>query len=228
MGTYTTLLLDVDGTLLDFKASERAALETTFQRHGYLLNDSVKETYHAINSALWGRFERGEISREEVIYSRFVELFRALGIDGDGRAFEDEYQEELGRGAFLLPGAEEVCAYCARFCDLYIVTNGVSRTQYSRLHDSGLDRYMKGIFVSEDAGYQKPMKAYFDYVFARIPGFQAEKTLIVGDSLRSDIRGGNNAGIDTCWYCPDGGQMPGDVRVNYTIRRLEELKDLIA
>lgn len=76
MGTYTTLLLDVDGTLLDFKASERAALETTFQRHGYLLNDSVKETYHAINSALWGRFERGEISREEVIYSRFVELFR--------------------------------------------------------------------------------------------------------------------------------------------------------
>ena len=99
MGTYTTLLLDVDGTLLDFKASERAALETTFQRHGYLLNDSVKETYHAINSALWGRFERGEISREEVIYSRFVELFRALGIDGDGRAFEDEYQEELGRGA---------------------------------------------------------------------------------------------------------------------------------
>ncbi|MFR8531450.1 MAG: HAD-IA family hydrolase, partial [Anaeromassilibacillus sp.] len=140
----------------------------------------------------------------------------------------DEYQEELGRGAFLLPGAEEVCAYCARFCDLYIVTNGVSRTQYSRLHDSGLDRYMKGIFVSEDAGYQKPMKEYFDYVFARIPGFQAEKTLIVGDSLSSDIRGGNNAGIDTCWYCPDGGQMPGDVRVNYTIRRLEELKDLIA
>ena len=84
MGTYTTLLLDVDGTLLDFKASERAALETTFQRHGYLLNDSVKETYHAINSALWGRFERGEISREEVIYSRFVELFRALGIDATG------------------------------------------------------------------------------------------------------------------------------------------------
>lgn len=104
MGTYTTLLLDVDGTLLDFKASERAALETTFQRHGYLLNDSVKETYHAINSALWGRFERGEISREEVIYSRFVELFRALGIDGDGRAFEDEYQEELGRGRFCFRG----------------------------------------------------------------------------------------------------------------------------
>ena len=128
----------------------------------------------------------------------------------------------------IISWVSEISAYCARFCDLYIVTNGVSRTQYSRLHDSGLDRYMKGIFVSEDAGYQKPMKAYFDYVFARIPGFQAEKTLIVGDSLSSDIRGGNNAGIDTCWYCPDGGQMPGDVRVNYTIRRLEELKDLIA
>lgn len=227
MGKYTTLLLDVDGTLLDFQAAERAALRETFRRHGYLLDDHVKQTYHTINSALWRRFEQGEITREDVIYSRFVGLFAALGIDGDGLAFEDEYQEELGRGAFLIPGAEELCAYCARFCDLYIVTNGVSRTQYSRLRDSGLDRYMKGIFVSEDAGFQKPMKEYFDYVFARIPDFCAERTLIVGDSLSSDILGGNNAGIDTCWYCPAGDKAPEGMRVDYTIRSLEELKPLI-
>ena len=227
MGNYTTLLLDVDGTLLDFEEAERVALEATFRRHGYPLDHSIKKMYHSINRKLWKQFERGEISREQVIYSRFVDLFQAAGIEGDGRTVEDEYQEELGRGAFLIPGAKEICAYCAQFCDLYIVTNGVSRTQYSRLRDSGLDRFMKGIFVSEDAGYQKPMKEYFDYVFARIPGFSPKKTLIVGDSLSSDIQGGNNAGIDTCWYCPKGGEVPAGVRVNYTIHRLDALKDLI-
>ncbi|MEI3405258.1 MAG: YjjG family noncanonical pyrimidine nucleotidase [Christensenellales bacterium] len=190
----------------------------TFRRHGYPLDHSIKKMYHSINRALWKQFERGEISREQVIYSRFVDLFQAAGIEGDGRAFEDEYQEELGRGAFLLPARRRSAHIAHNSATLYIVTNGVSRTQYSRLRDSGLDRYMKGIFVSEDAGYQKPMKEYFDYVFARIPGFQAEKTLIVGDSLSSDIRGGNNAGIDTCWYCPrvDRGSCGGPVIIRST------------
>lgn len=162
-----------------------------------------------------------------MIYSRFVRLFEELGIDGDGRAFEDEYQDALGQGHFLIHGAEEICTYCAARCNLYVVTNGVSRTQYSRLQSSGLDRFMKGIFVSEDAGYQKPMKAYFNYVFARIPDFDPETALIVGDSLSSDIQGGVNAGIDTCWYCPDETVENKGIRVDYRIRRLDELRKII-
>ena len=162
-----------------------------------------------------------------MIYSRFGLLFKEIGIEDDGIRFEDVYQDLLGQQHILIPHAKEVVEYLYSLYDLYIVTNGVTATQLRRLKDSGLDRYMKGIFVSEATGYQKPMKEYFNYCFERISGFETEKSLIIGDSLSSDMKGGNNAGIKTCWYNPFQLKNESEIKVDYEIQSLTELYQLL-
>ena len=223
MKKYRTLLLDADDTLFDFGACEREALRLAFEKYGYPLNDEIRRRYSEINKALWKRYELGEIDRHRVIYTRFGELFRQIGIEDDGIAFEDDYQELLGMQSFMIEEAPEVLKYLQDRYDLYIVTNGVTATQLRRLHESGVDRCVKRIFVSEETGYQKPQKEFFDYCFQRIDRLDLSKTLIIGDSLSSDILGGNNAGIDICWYNPQGLPNTSEARVDYEIRNLKEL-----
>ena len=227
MRKYQTLLLDADGTLFDFDACESEALKLVFQKYGYPLDDSIKERYETINKGLWLRYELGEIDRDTVIYTRFSELFRQLGIEDDGILFEDDYQKYLGMQHFFIEGAPELLEYLFGKYDLYIVTNGVTATQYRRLRESGVEHYMKRIFVSEETGYQKPQREFFDYCFQRIDPLDLSRTLIIGDSLSSDILGGNNAGIDTCWYNPGALVNDMKVQVNYEIRTLKELSDLL-
>lgn len=227
MSKYTTLLFDADGTLLDFNESERQALIKTFQKYHLFLNEDIKELYEKINAELWKQFENGIIDKKTVLYTRFVKLFQKLDIQLDGIAFEDDYQNELGKGAFLLPHTRDVLEHLSKYYDLYIVTNGVSKTQYNRLYKSHIDKYFINIFVSEDIGYQKPMKEYFDYCFARISDFQLKKTLIIGDSLSSDILGGINAGIDTCWIHTAHMTHTTDIIPTYSIRDLRELYDIL-
>ncbi|ROR22103.1 2-haloacid dehalogenase [Mobilisporobacter senegalensis] len=223
MNKFKTILFDIDGTLLDFKASEEEALEKVFAMHNYILDEHVKGTYERINKFLWEQYELGIIDRNMVIYSRFVKLFEELGIDGDGIRFEDEYQELLGEGHALMDGAREVLEYLHPKYELYVVTNGVTRTQMKRLQDSKLKDYFKDIFVSEATGYQKPMKEYFDYCFERIPNLDLSKTIIIGDSLSSDIQGGNNASVATCWVNPDSLDNKEKISVDYEIKQLKEL-----
>lgn len=227
MKKYEILLFDVDGTLLDFNAAQENALKRAFQNHSFELDDNVKAVYDEINHNLWKQYENGSITKEEVIYSRFVKLFDRLSLEGDGVAFEDEYQELLGQGHELIDGAIEILNVLSKSHDLYIVTNGVTRTQRSRLKASGIDQLMKDVFISEETGYQKPMKEYFDYCFARIPNINLEKTLIIGDSLSSDILGGNNAGIDTCWFNPLVLESDIDVKIDYQIKELIELLKIV-
>jgi len=227
MSNYQTILFDADGTLLDFEAAQRKALKQVFKNHNYTLDEKVKNVYYKINSALWKQYEEGTVSRDDVIYTRFGKLFDTVGIDGDGVAFEDEYQELLGQGHEVIEGAIEVLENLRNTHELYIVTNGVTRTQFSRLKASKLDVYMKDIFVSEATGFQKPMKEYFDYCFERIPGIDLKRTIIVGDSLSSDIMGGNNAGIDTCWYNPEHVPCDIKVQIDYEIRELSELYKIV-
>ncbi len=227
MQQFRTLLFDADNTLFDFTMCERIALETTFAQHGYTLTEEIRETYDRINTDLWKKYEQGLMDRKTVIYSRFGLLFKELGIEEDGIRFEDVYQDLLGQQHILIPHAKEVVEHLYSRYDLYIVTNGVTVTQLRRLKDSGIDRYMKGIFVSEATGYQKPMKEYFDYCFERISGFEKEKTLIIGDSLSSDIKGGNNAGIKTCWYNPFRLKKESEIKVDYEIQSLMELYELL-
>ena len=227
MKNYNTILFDADGTLFDFKRSEREALQKVFAKHNYILDENVKETYHRINHFLWEQYELGAINRNMVIYTRFVKLFEEIGIDGDGITFEDEYQEIIGGEHALLEGAIEVLEYLYPKYELYVVTNGVTKTQMRRLMDSNINKYFKDIFVSETTGYQKPMREYFDYCFERIPKLDLSKTIIIGDSLSSDIKGGNNAGIDTCWFnCYDIPKTT-HLRIDYEIKNLKELYHIL-
>lgn len=225
---YTTLLFDVDGTLLDFDEAERRGVTAVMEYYGIIPTPDRIKRYHQINLAHWKAFERGDIPRSEIFGNRYQQFFSEMGLFVDGAEAETLYRTHLDQCAVLIDGAKEICAYLKKGYDLYIVTNGVSHTQYSRLALSGLDSYFTDIFVSEDTGSQKPQKEYFDYCFSRISEKDHSKILLIGDSLTSDIQGGKNAEVDTCWV-NFSNHLPNDplLKADYEIHRLDELKTFL-
>ena len=224
MKEYKILLLDVDDTLLDFKAAERDGICEVLKAYGEEPDEEKIARYSKLNEGLWKAFERGEIKRDTIMEVRFGRFFAKLGKEVNGPEAEKLYREQLNNSTVIIDGALEILEYLSGKYDLYVITNGVSKTQYNRLDKSGIGRYMKDIFVSEDAGCQKPRKEFFEYCFERLGTSDVSQMLVIGDSLSSDIRGGNNAGIDTCWFNRKGEACPEDITVNYEVRHLEELK----
>jgi len=224
--TYKTLLFDVDDTLLDFQDTENQALQKLFAAQGIQMTDTLKQTYQTLNHGLWQDFEKGKLTREQVTNERFGLFFATLGKTVDSAALEQQYRGFLNQGHKLLGKSDQVLAQLVPDFDAYVVTNGVSKTQYQRLKDAKLMSFFKDIFVSEDTGYQKPMKEFFDYVFARIPNVKKHETVIIGDSLSSDILGGQLAGIDTIWLNPHKKNTDG-IKPTHMIESIEQLPDLL-
>ncbi|WHY29206.1 YjjG family noncanonical pyrimidine nucleotidase [Bacillus wiedmannii] len=227
MKKYKTLLFDVDDTLLDFQKAEKMALRMLFEEKGIHLTSEIERQYKKINKSLWDAFEEGEINRDEVVSTRFSILFKEYGEEIDGILFENNYRSYLEEGDQLMQGAFEFINQIQSEYDLYIVTNGISKTQDKRLRNAGFHALFKDIFVSEDTGFQKPMKEYFDYVFERIPNFSPEEGLIIGDSLSADMKGGYVAGIDTCWFNPEKKSNNGEIVPTYEVQNFEELYALL-
>ncbi|MDF9448206.1 YjjG family noncanonical pyrimidine nucleotidase [Bacillus toyonensis] len=227
MKKYKTLLFDVDDTLLDFQKTEKVALRMLFEEKGIPLTSEVEARYKKVNKGLWDVFEKGEINRDEVVNTRFSILFKEYGEEVDGILFENNYRSYLEEGNQLIQGAFEFINQIQNEYDLYIVTNGVSKTQDKRLRNAGLHSLFKGIFVSEDTGFQKPMKEYFDYVFERIPSFASGEGLIIGDSLSADIKGGYVVGIDTCWFNPEKKLNDSEIVPTYEVHSFEDLYALL-
>jgi len=220
-------LFDADNTLLDFSASERDAFKNLMSKYGYSHDEEMKKKYDTINHGLWKQFEHGEITKDEVVFTRFGRLFEQEGIIHDGVEFEKEYQTALSVGHDVIDGAYEVLEELRRRGKkIYIVTNGVSTTQHKRLHESHIEEMVDGVFVSEEVGYQKPDKEFFNHVFSHIEYINREKTLIIGDSLTSDILGGNKAGIKTCWFNPFSQENDTVAKVDYEIKKLSELLEI--
>lgn len=224
---YKTLLFDVDDTLLDFKKNEEVSIQKLFDYVGCPLTEEIFERYKRINHQLWASFECGEITKDEVIGTRFQQLFKELSVDITGKEVENYYQEQLSNGVYMFEGAYELCETLSKQFDLYIVTNGIAYTQYKRLKSAGLDKLFKAIFVSEEVGYQKPDIQFFHRVFDQIQSFEKENTLIIGDSLTSDILGGNNAGIDTCWFNKRKLDEHELIKATYEIHSLNEILDIV-
>lgn len=224
---YKKLLLDVDGTLLDFDKSAEKGLETLFAQRGYPFDETIFPLYDMINVGLWERYERGEIPRERVLVDRFTIMFERLGIDEKGDTFEDDFRDQLEQNPFWMEGAEELLRYLQPKYEMYIVTNGVARTQKARFAATGLPAYVKDVFISEMIGAQKPQKEYFDYCLAHIGPCEKSEILLVGDSLTADILGANRAGIPSCWFNPKGKANDGQAVPDFEIRRLEELREML-
>lgn len=227
MKPYKTLLFDADNTLLDFTRSEREALTDTLTLYGLPCTEDVIATYSRINDAHWKRLERGEITRAFLQVSRFACFLEACGLHADPEKMAVTYPERLATKSFLIPGAEEVTKTLAKTYDLYIITNGNASVQHGRFDPSPIRKYFRGCFISQELGAEKPSSEFFDIVKKSIPGFRPELALVIGDSLTSDICGGVNAGIDTCWYNPKSKQNTGNVPVTYEIRDLRELLTLL-
>lgn len=221
------LLLDLDDTILDFHMQEHFAIRKTLSAVGITPTDDICNLYSKINLRHWKMLENKEITRETLAWHRFEELFETLGVKGDFRKTAELYWDNLASGHYFLPGAEEALKALAEKYKLYMVTNGTARVQHSRIASAGLAPYFREIFISEEIGVDKPEKAYFDRCFSKIPGFAPERAMIVGDSLGSDIRGGKNAGIKTCWVNPKGKTAPPENRPDYEIKSVVELEELL-
>lgn len=222
------ILFDLDDTLFDFHADERAALEKTFASLELPLDDTVSARYSEINQAQWKALELGEITRAQVKLRRFQLLFEELGYETEQAALAAQiYHERLAEDFHFMEGAPELLEELNGKYRMFLVSNGNLPVQEGRLKKSGIGHYFSDIFISELLGAEKPSKRFFDLVFERIPDFIPENAVIVGDSLTSDIRGGINAGIRTIWFNPKGLPAVPDIPADYEFQKLKDLPVLL-
>jgi YjjG family noncanonical pyrimidine nucleotidase len=220
------MLLDADGTLFDYDKAEHHALRDTLQLYGLEFSEKALRQYRQINRELWTQIERGEVSIGFVQLKRFARFFEAMKFRCDPGEFNSLYIKQLEKSAFLLDDAEMILSELHKNCALYIVTNGIASVQRGRLSHSGLLPYISGIFISEEIGFSKPHRYFFENVFAQIGDIPRGSILLVGDSLSADISGGHASGIDTCWYNPKRASDKGSLRPTYEIGSLIELLEI--
>ena len=225
---YRYLLFDADDTLFDFSQADARAFSVMCRLHDVPNTPENRKLYHAINAELWVAFDRREVSKDFVTLERYVRFFRSLGLDRDPAQANRDYLDALGSKVFPLPHAEEVCrTLFERGHQLYIVTNAVASVQRRRLQSSIFAEWFTDAFISEEAGASKPDAAYYDYVRRQVPGITEVNTLVIGDSLVTDILGANNAGLPCCWFNPNGKPRREGLRIDYEITDLRELLSIV-
>jgi 2-haloacid dehalogenase len=224
---YPWLWFDADGTLFDYNRAEASALQKTFEKLNFPFEDNYLEIYRQINHGLWQALERQEIKPEVLRVRRFELLLETLKLSGSHDELSTIYAEQLGLCTDLIDGAYDVLQTLHKSCKLAIITNGLQSVQRSRLAHSTIRDFISEIIISEEIGIAKPDAAYFEAAFART-GYPAQReVLVIGDSLTSDIRGAVDYGIDTCWYNPSHQPRPDHLEINYEIKHLRELLELI-
>lgn len=224
----TTVLWDIDGTLIDFKKSEYAALYSCFKHFGISLTDEHISKYHLINRSYWDAFDRGEIQKSTVYTARFADFCKLFHFSG---ATPEEinmlYQILLGECSVMYDGAYELCLQL-KACGIkqYAVTNGSTKAQEIKLEKTGLINLFDGVFISDKIGHAKPSQEFFEYVFSHIPDFSKDYSIIIGDNLVCDIDGGNKAGLKTCYFDYENKGCC-DILPDFTVRNMYELKQLL-
>ncbi len=223
--SYTTLLFDVDNTILDFTRCEREAISLVLKNNGIEASDENIVYYSGVNDRFWKMFERGEIEKKEIYEGRFKAFLKEKGFERDSKKISDEYIEALKTFHFPLDGALDMLKRLSKGFEIYCTTNGNAVTQEKRIKNSGILNYAKGVFVSEAIGHQKPEKEYFDYVLKNIPEKDKRKIVVIGDSMSSDILGGINSGIDTVWFNPMGEEP--QFSPTHTAKNFNELIEIL-
>ena len=225
--TKPIVLFDLDDTILDFHKAEAIAIAKTFRELGIEPTQEVIQLYSRINARQWKRLETGEISREQVLVGRFEILFKELGLELSSRQAKALYENFLSQGHYFIPGAEELLKRLQGDYRLFICSNGTAVVQAGRLKSAGISPYFEEIFISEEIGCNKPDPEFFRRCFERIPEFDRERCIMIGDSLSSDILGGINAGIKTCWFNPRHKEVEGNAVPDYELGELEQVPELL-
>lgn len=220
---YKTVLLDADNTLFDFDEAERQALESTLRARGVVPTEEIRARYLAINRPLWEALHRREVSQDWLVVERFRLLGKELGVRCDPAEWNREYLEALGTCPALLPGAEALLEALAPHCVLALATNGVAKVQRARLENSPITAFFQDIFISQEIGVAKPDKEFFTYILTALKA-DARDTVMIGDTLSSDIQGAINAGLDSIWYSrnKEKSELP-----TYRVTTLEEIPELV-
>jgi 2-haloacid dehalogenase len=224
---YKWLLFDADGTLFDYDRAEATALKKTFEEVGPGFEPAYATAYRRINGEIWLEFERGRISQEKLRARRFELLFEAMGIECDAGAFSGRYLRNLAAASQLIEGAEEIVKKLHGKAGLMIMTNGLKDVQRPRFARSIIGGYFDDVVISEEVGVAKPDRRIFDVAFQKMDHPRKEDVLIVGDSLTSDIKGGSDYGIDTCWFNPKQKPRSLDIEIRYEIDDLKDLWDVV-
>lgn len=222
---YQIYLLDIDNTLLDFDATEIKSFRTLLNSYEISYEEELFTQYKKINKNFWALLEQGKVDKDTVRTGRFIEFFGSLNLSYDAEEAERRYQSYLSDGADMMPNAKETLVNLKQAGKkIYSASNGVYETQVKRLKTAGLYDYFEEMFVSEKIGFEKPDRSFFDYCFDHIKNFDQGKTIMVGDSLTSDIQGAINSGIDSCFYDPKGAITAA--KATHTISDLNELLSL--
>ena len=226
--SYIFLLFDLDHTLLDFDAAEDVALSHLLKEEGVEDIQAYKNYYVPMNKTLWKDLEQKKITKQELVNTRFAKLFAHFDIEKDGAYLAERYQFFLSKQGQIFPGVEDLLKKLIhQGYELYAATNGITAIQTGRLAQSGIAPFFKEIFISEQLHTQKPDAAFYEKIGARIPNFDKNQTLMIGDSLSADIQGGNNAGIDTVWYNPDHLENNTQAQPTYEVDSYQALLEIL-
>lgn len=220
------IFIDLDDTILDFHKAEAVALKKTLLTFGIAPTDETVALYSSINDKMWKLLEKGEMTMEQILVKRFQLLFETLKVFADSKDANETYKLNLSKGHWFIDGAKELLTNLYKKHDLYIVSNGTTSVQKGRIESANIKKYFKDIFLSQDIGYNKPDIRFFQKCFNKIDGFNKEDAIILGDSLSSDISGGINAKIKTCWFNPNNEEA-GDIKPDYTITSLTEFLEIV-
>lgn len=224
---YDVFLFDLDDTLMDFGETEKHAFTNVFNTHGLpnALAD-FRDTYRAVSTVLWEDLEQGRITLAELKTERFRRLFLEHGLEMDAEQFGQMYLDYLGKEVHLIDGVTSMLQ-SLKGARIAVLTNGFTDVQLARIAASGLADTFEAIFTSEEIGYQKPQPEIFEHVFKQLQIKDKSRVLMIGDSLSSDIRGGNNYGIDTCWYNPKQKENNGLAKPTYEIHDWKEFQMIV-
>ena len=226
---YRYILWDIDGTILDFAASESYAIRTLFKKYELgECTDEMLNFYSGINTKYWQKLERNELTKPEILVGRFKEFFETIGVDTSvAESFNRDYQLTLGDHIEFVEGAKEILLSQKGKYIISAVTNGTKVAQEKKLRLSGLDKVFDKIFISEDIGAEKPNKEFFDFVFESLGITDKKEVLIIGDSLSGDMKGGYLSGIDTCWFNPEHKPNSLNVFVTYETDKLSKIYNIL-
>lgn len=221
------VLFDIDGTLLDFEKCAEQSMFTVAKEFGVELPENIVQVFHEINDSLWLKIEKKELTRDELRKIRWKLIFEAVGIDFDGPAFEERFFSYVSESCEKFDGAEQIMEYISKKYTLCVASNAMYNQQVRRLTNAGLYGYVEKMFISEKIGYPKPDREFFDGCFKELGDVKKDEVIIIGDSISADIAGGAAYGIKTCWFNPKKKSAPEDIKIDYIVNSLEEIKNIL-